>query len=45
MNKQLLNEVEHDMEKGEIAHYEQFLLVPRCFQKSSAAEALERVYE
>ena len=29
--------------KGEIAHYEQFLLLPQCFQKTSAAEAPETI--
>ena len=33
------------MEKGEIAHHEQFLLLPQCFQKSSAKESLRlRLY-
>ena len=32
------------MAEVEIAHYEQFLLLPHCFQKSSAAEASESVY-
>ena len=31
--------VEIFLAKGEIAHYEQFLLLTQCFQKSSAAEA------
>ena len=31
------------MAKGEIAHYEQFLLLSLCFQKPSAAEASESV--
>ena len=31
------------MAKGEIAHYEQFLSLPECFQKSSAAEASESI--
>ena len=26
------------VEKGEIARYEQFLLFPQCFQKTSAAD-------
>ena len=30
--------------KGEIAHYEQSLLLSPCFQKLSAAEASESVY-
>ena len=29
--------------KEEIAHDEQFLLLPQCFKKSSAAEASENV--
>ena len=40
MKEQLLNEVENNVAMGEIAHYEQFLLLPQCFQKLSAAEAL-----
>ena len=39
-----MNEVENIVAKGEIAHYEQFLLLQHCFQKSSAAEASESVY-
>ena len=31
------------MAKGEIACFEQFLLLSQCFQKSSAAEASESV--
>ena len=39
-----LNRVENIMAKGEIAHYEQFLLLPQhYFQKLSAAEASESV--
>ena len=33
----LLNIVRKIVEKGENAYYEQFLLLPQCFQKSSAA--------
>ena len=40
----VLNKVENPYVKVEIAHYEQVLLLPKCFQKSSAAEALESVY-
>ena len=29
------------MAKGEVAHHEQFLLLPQCFQTSAAAEASE----
>ena len=32
------------MGKGEIPCFEQFLLLSKCFQKSSAAEASESVY-
>ena len=32
------NIVENTVEKGEIAHYEQFLLSPQCFQKTSTAD-------
>ena len=38
MREQLLNEVENIVTKGEIAHYEQFLIQPQCFKKLSAAE-------
>ena len=34
------------MTKVEIAHYEHILLLPQCFQKSSAAHApIKRLYE
>ena len=29
---------ENIVEKGEIAHYKQFLLFPKCFQKGCTAE-------
>ena len=32
------------MSKGEIAQDEQYLLLPQCFQKSSAAELSESVF-
>ena len=32
------------MANGEIACFEQFLLLPQCFQKLSAADASESVY-
>ena len=32
------------MAKGDIAHYEQYLLLPQLFQKSSAAEASESIF-
>ena len=36
--------VEHIIAKGEIARFEQFLLLSKCFQYASAAEATESVY-
>ena len=42
MDNQLLKWV-NNMAKGEIAHNEHFLLLPQCFQKSSASEASESV--
>ena len=30
--------VENNVEKGEIAHYEQFLLFPHCFQKTGTED-------
>ena len=33
------------MAKGEIAHFEQFLLLSQCFQKLSAVDASECVYK
>ena len=36
-----MNKVETILAKGEIARFEQFLVLPQCFQKSSAAEASE----
>ena len=32
------------MAKGEIAHHEQYLILPHCFQKSSAAKVSEYLY-
>ena len=40
MNKK----VEKMVANGEIAHFEQFLLLLQCFKKSSAAEASKSVY-
>ena len=37
----LMNRDENIVAKGEIARYEQFLLSPQCFQRSSAAEPSE----
>ena len=39
MGIQLSNRVENTVGKGEIAHYEQFLPFPQCFQKMSLAVA------
>ena len=41
MKLQFLNQVEHIVPKGELAHHEQLLLLPQCFKKSSAAGASE----
>ena len=43
MNEHLLNIVENIVTKGEIARFEQFLLLSQCFQKLFAAEASEIV--
>ena len=39
-----MNAVEINVAKGEMAHYEQFLLLSQLFQKSFAAEASVSVY-
>ena len=39
-----MNRVENIVEKGEIAHDKQFLILSQCFQKLSSAEAPESVY-
>ena len=44
MKVYLLNRVKNIVANGEIAHYKQFHHLPQYFQKSSAAEASERVY-
>ena len=31
-------QIENTVEKGEIARYEQFLLFPKCFQKTYIAD-------
>ena len=41
MGIQLSDYVENIVGKGEIAHYEQFLLFPQCFQKLSVVDALK----
>ena len=38
-----LNGYENIEANGEIGHYEQFLHLPPCFQKLSAAEVSERI--
>ena len=43
MGIQLSDWVENIVGKGEIAHYEQFLLFPQCFQKLSVVDVLEWV--
>ena len=37
--RKLTKQVENDVGKGEIACYEQFLLVPQCFQKACFPES------
>ena len=34
-------QIENNVGKGEIAHYEQFLLFPHCFQKTCTADILK----
>ena len=36
--RKFFKRVENTVEKGEIARYEQFLLFPHCFQKTSTAD-------
>ena len=36
--RKFLKQVENIVGKGEIARYEQFLLFPRCFQKTYTAD-------
>ena len=36
-DRNLSRRVENTVGKGEIAHFEQFLLFPQCFQKASSA--------
>ena len=45
MKLQLLNIVENIVGNEEIAKFEQFLLLPICFQESSAADASKCVYK
>ena len=41
--RRLSKQVENNVGKGEIAHYEQFLLFPQCFQKACFPEASKGV--
>ena len=41
--RKLTIQVENNVGKGEIAHYEQFLLFPHCFQKACFPEASKGV--
>ena len=41
--RKLSKQVENTVGKGEIAHYEQFLLFPLCFQKACFPEASKGV--
>ena len=43
MGIQVSDGVENIVGKEEIAHYEQFLLFPHCFQKLSVVVTLKRV--
>ena len=40
----MLKKIKNIVAKGEIAHFEQLLLLSQCFKKSSAARASESVY-
>ena len=42
MGRKLSIRVENTEGKREIAHYEQFLLFPQCFQKTFTAERIEK---
>ena len=42
-NRKFSKRVENTVGKGEIAHYEQFLLFPQCFQKGCILEASKGV--
>ena len=43
IGRKLSKWVENTVGKGEIAHYEQFLLFPQCFQKACFPEASKGV--
>ena len=38
MAEKFSNRVENSVGKGEIAHYDQFLILPQCFQKTYIAD-------
>ena len=42
-SRKLSKQVENTVGKGEIAHYEQFLLFPQCFQKACFPETSKGV--
>ena len=42
MEKEFSEMAENTVGKGEIARYEQFLLFPQCFQKTSRADMLKQ---
>ena len=44
MKVSLPKKVENIVEKGDIAHFEQFLLLSQYFQKSSAVDASESFF-
>ena len=45
MRVELLKRFENIVARGEIACFEQFLLLPQCFQKLSAADASKCKWE
>ena len=45
MRVKLLKRVENIMTKGEIARFEQFFLLPECFQRLPAADESESFYK
>ena len=45
MVEKLSRRVENTVGNGEIAHYEQFLLFPQCFQKTCIADTSGLVWE
>ena len=45
MKENILNKDENIVAKGEIAYFEKFLFLPKCFQRLSAAAARKGFYE